>query len=187
MLRFLALPLLMLAAHAQTPAPEPKPAQPSAPAAPAAEEKPVVTKHQITAGNRTLAYTVTAGTLPILNAAGETEADVFFMAYTLDNASPAQKRPLMFSFNGGPGSSSVWLHLGALGAPAREDARRRRHARASLPAGGQRVHLARTRPTWCSSIRSAPATAARARPSWARSSGTSRATFRAWASSSACT
>jgi carboxypeptidase C (cathepsin A) len=115
MLRFLALPLLMFAAQAQTSVPDAKPAPPSTAAAPAAEEKPVVTKHQITAGNRTLAYTVTAGMLPIMNAAGETEADVFFMAYTLDNAGPAQKRPLMFSFNGGPGSSSVWLHLGALG------------------------------------------------------------------------
>ncbi len=44
---------------------------------------------------------------------GETEAKIFYMAYTLDNA-PAN-RPLMFSFNGGPGSASVWLHLGALG------------------------------------------------------------------------
>ena len=52
-------------------------------------------------------------------------------------------RPLMFSFNGGPGSSSVWLHLGALGPEAREDARRRRPAGAALRAGGQRADLAR--------------------------------------------
>lgn len=52
--------------------------------------------------------------MPLKNAtSGETEARMFYMAYTLDNA-PAG-RPLMFSFNGGPGSASVWLHLGALG------------------------------------------------------------------------
>lgn len=52
--------------------------------------------------------------MPIRNAvSGETEARIFFMAYTLDN--PSTGRPLMFSFNGGPGSASVWLHLGALG------------------------------------------------------------------------
>jgi carboxypeptidase C (cathepsin A) len=52
--------------------------------------------------------------MPIKNATtGETEARIFYMAYTLDN--PLAGRPLMFSFNGGPGSASVWLHLGALG------------------------------------------------------------------------
>jgi len=52
--------------------------------------------------------------MPIKNAvSGETEARLFYIAYTLDD--PPNKRPLMFSFNGGPGSASVWLHLGALG------------------------------------------------------------------------
>lgn len=106
MLRFLILPFLFFAAQAETPAPA---------AAPKPEEKPVVTRHQVTAGGRTLSYTVTAGMMPIANPAGEVEADIFYMAYTLDNPGPAGKRPLMFSFNGGPGSSSVWLHLGALG------------------------------------------------------------------------
>jgi len=81
---------------------------------PGAEEKPVVTKHQITVGGKVLHYTVTAGLMPIKNDQGATEAQIFFMAYTLDGAEPGT-RPLMFSFNGGPGSSSVWLHLGALG------------------------------------------------------------------------
>jgi carboxypeptidase C (cathepsin A) len=79
-----------------------------------AEEKPIVTKHQITVNGKSLAYTVTTGLMPLKNATGEKEADVFYMAYTLDGAEAA-KRPLMFSFNGGPGSASVWLHLGALG------------------------------------------------------------------------
>lgn len=73
-----------------------------------------VTKHSVRIGGKQLNYTVTAGYMPIRNAqTGETEAKIFYMAYTLDN--PPAKRPLMFSFNGGPGSASVWLHLGALG------------------------------------------------------------------------
>jgi carboxypeptidase C (cathepsin A) len=54
--------------------------------------------------------------MPLKNAvSGETEARIFYMAYTLDGAASPSTRPLMFSFNGGPGSASVWLHLGALG------------------------------------------------------------------------
>ena len=43
------------------------------------------------------------------------KASIFFVAYTLDDVEDASKRPITFSFNGGPGSSSVWLHLGVLG------------------------------------------------------------------------
>ena len=53
--------------------------------------------------------------MPIKNRDGETEARIFFMAYTLDEAGNRSRRPLTFSFNGGPGSASVWLHLGAIG------------------------------------------------------------------------
>ena len=81
----------------------------------APEEKPVVTQHTLRIGGKSLAYSVTAGLLPLKNEAGETEADVFFIAYVADRPGGPEKRPLMFSFNGGPGSSSVWLHLGALG------------------------------------------------------------------------
>jgi len=78
------------------------------------DEPPVVTHHVIRVGPRTLNYTVTTGFMPLKNAvSGDLDAKVFYMAYTLDD--PPAKRPLMFSFNGGPGSSSVWLHLGALG------------------------------------------------------------------------
>ena len=78
------------------------------------DEQTSVTKHSVRVGGKQLNYTVTTGYMPIRNAqTGETEAKIFYMAYTLDN--PSAKRPLMFSFNGGPGSASVWLHLGALG------------------------------------------------------------------------
>jgi len=89
----------------------------------APEEKPVVTHHEIRAEGKVLKYTATAGTLPIKNADGETEAHIFFIAYTLDNPGAGKddssdwtrRRPLMFSFNGGPGAASVWLHLGCIG------------------------------------------------------------------------
>src|ERR1700730_17587961 len=82
---------------------------------PPAEEPPVVTHHEITVGGRTLKYTATVGMMPIKNREGETEARIFFMAYTLNEAGNRNRRPLTFSFNGGPGSASVWLHLGAIG------------------------------------------------------------------------
>jgi carboxypeptidase C (cathepsin A) len=97
----------------QIPTASPKPAETQKPAE-QKEEQPSVTKHSIRVDGRQLNYTVTTGFMPIKNErTGETEARIFFMAYTLDN--PPAKRPLMFSFNGGPGSASVWLHLGALG------------------------------------------------------------------------
>ena len=102
-------PSLLFGQGAQ-PAPSPRPA----PAAEIKDEPPVVQKHSITIKGKVLNYTTTTGFMPIRNAqTGETEARIFFMAYTLDN--PPAGRPLMFSFNGGPGSASVWLHLGALG------------------------------------------------------------------------
>jgi len=78
------------------------------------EVPPVVTHHQMTINGKTLSYTATAGRLPLKRADGKIEAEMFFVAYTLDGQD-ASKRPLTFSFNGGPGSASVWLHMGALG------------------------------------------------------------------------
>jgi carboxypeptidase C (cathepsin A) len=77
------------------------------------EKPPVVTHHEIHAGGKLLKYTATTGLMPIRNADGEIEAHIFFVSYALDN--PGARRPLTFSFNGGPGSSSVWLHMGAIG------------------------------------------------------------------------
>jgi carboxypeptidase C (cathepsin A) len=77
------------------------------------EREPVTTEHTIVIGKEKIDYTVTAGMLPIRNETGsEVEAGIFFVAYIKKSDKP---RPLMFSFNGGPGSSSVWLHLGAVG------------------------------------------------------------------------
>jgi carboxypeptidase C (cathepsin A) len=102
------------------------------------EEKPdpkdnlVVTSHKLRIGSKEIKYTVTAGTMVLKEETPDREkeaegekprAQVFFVAYTRDGegakaaaGTPAiQKRPLTFSFNGGPGSSSVWLHMGVLG------------------------------------------------------------------------
>jgi carboxypeptidase C (cathepsin A) len=88
-----------------------KPPEPEPPQRP--EPEPVITHHQITINGKTLHYTATTGRLPIKDDEGKIEAKMFFIAYSLDGAGP--KRPLTFSFNGGPGSSSVWLQLGAIG------------------------------------------------------------------------
>ena len=85
-----------------------------------------VTQHTATVGGETLRYTVTAGTVVLKEESekgGDEEgvyeganpkATLFFVAYTKDGEEGAA-RPVTFSFNGGPGSSSVWLHLGVLG------------------------------------------------------------------------
>ena len=78
------------------------------------EVPPVVTHHQITVDGKLLKYTATAGRLPIKRGDGKIEAEMFYVAYTLDGQDAA-KRPLTFAFNGGPGSASIWLHMGALG------------------------------------------------------------------------
>ena len=101
-----------------------KPAQPPKPESGEATDKeehydvaevaPVVTHHAITLNGKTLSYTATTGRLPIKRGDGKIEAEMFFVAYTLDGQD-AGKRPLTFAFNGGPGSASVWLHMGAVG------------------------------------------------------------------------
>jgi carboxypeptidase C (cathepsin A) len=78
------------------------------------EVLPVATHHQITVDGKALKYTATAGRLPIKRGDGRIEAEMFYVAYTLEGQDAA-KRPLTFAFNGGPGSASIWLHMGALG------------------------------------------------------------------------
>lgn len=71
------------------------------------------THRSIMLHGKKLQYTAAAGFLPILNEANKTEGQMFFTAYFNDSGDSA--RPVVFAFNGGPGSSSVWLHLGCLG------------------------------------------------------------------------
>jgi len=83
----------------------------------------VSTQHKARINGETIHYTVTCGTM-VLKEDGETDgkreadkprATMFFIAYTRDGIKDPSQRPVTFSFNGGPGSSSVWLHLGLLG------------------------------------------------------------------------
>ncbi len=78
------------------------------------EVPPIVTHHQITLNGKMFNYTATTGRLPLKRADGKIEGEMFFVAYTLDGQDVG-KRPLTFAFNGGPGSASIWLHMGALG------------------------------------------------------------------------
>jgi carboxypeptidase C (cathepsin A) len=74
----------------------------------------VITHHQLTIGGKLLRYTATTGRMPIKDESGTIDAEMFYVAYTLDGAD-SHTRPLTFAFNGGPGSASLWLHMGALG------------------------------------------------------------------------
>lgn len=82
---------------------------------PMTDDKPVVTEHQITVRGRVLRYKATTGMMPLKKETGEIDANLFYVAYTLDPATPAASRPLTVCFNGGPGAGSLWLHLGAIG------------------------------------------------------------------------
>lgn len=83
----------------------------------ASSDRPPVVESQgkVTVGERTLAYQAKAGHFTVRTDDGKPWAEFFFTAYTLDGAGEPQNRPLLFAFNGGPGSSSVWLHMGAWG------------------------------------------------------------------------
>lgn len=80
-------------------------------------------KRSIPLNGGVLAYTVTPGTLTIRNDEGAPIASVFYVAYTVDRAKAGPARPVTFLFNGGPGSSSMWLHMGSFG-PMKVDASR---------------------------------------------------------------
>lgn len=87
-------------------------------AAAAPVERAVATQHSVTIAGRSIAYTATAGTLTIRDDKGEPDASVFYVAYTAGDAKGAERRPVTFLYNGGPGSSSIWLHMGSF-APVR--------------------------------------------------------------------
>lgn len=81
-------------------------------------ESAVRTQHSVSIGGHTIRYTATAGTLIIRDDKNEPQASVFYVAYTVDKGGKPGKRPVTFLYNGGPGSSSVWLHMGSF-APVR--------------------------------------------------------------------
>ena len=82
---------------------------------PDAAHKPVLTTNTVTIAGQSVNYAAETGMLPLLKSDGGARASVFYVAYTRLGETNAGARPVTVCFNGGPGSSSVWLHLGALG------------------------------------------------------------------------
>jgi carboxypeptidase C (cathepsin A) len=80
-----------------------------------AKDSIVTTKHSVVIAGNQISYDAMAGKLPLRDDALKSKAEVFFISYTRTGVEAAEKRPVTFCFNGGPGSSSVWLHLGMLG------------------------------------------------------------------------
>jgi len=111
----------------QQPPAAPPAAQPAPPAAadtgarreaaPSAvpREESSVTEHTIRIGDRTIPYRATAATVLLKDEKGEPIGSLYYTAYTRTDAGDASRRPLAFIYNGGPGSASMWLHMGAFG------------------------------------------------------------------------
>ena len=87
----------------------------------AAEKSPTpkaeqwVTRRTVMIGGKTLAYVATAGTLIIRDTSDAPVASIGYVAYTRPDIKDPATRPITFAYNGGPGSASLWLHMGALG------------------------------------------------------------------------
>jgi carboxypeptidase C (cathepsin A) len=82
---------------------------------PDASYRPATVTNTIAIAGERITYTAETGMLPVLKADGTSRGSIFFVAYTRRDTTNAAARPVTFCFNGGPGSASVWLHLGALG------------------------------------------------------------------------
>ena len=106
------LALCLCASYAKTiAAPTPSPSSPPAAAAQSAEAPDAVSQHTVNVGGRTMMYTARAGTIVLRNDKEQPTASVFYTAYT--TAGP--ERPVTFVYNGGPGSSTMWLRMGSFG------------------------------------------------------------------------
>jgi carboxypeptidase C (cathepsin A) len=74
-----------------------------------------ITQHTLNINGKSISYTAVAGYMPIKGEGGKPVAKIFFIAYTKEGQEGLSQRPVTFAFNGGPGSSAIWLHMGALG------------------------------------------------------------------------
>ena len=117
------------------------------------------TTNSVTINGVEVKYKATAGTIVIKDEEGKPHVSFFFIAYTRLDATNAAERPVTFSFNGGPGSSSVWLHLGLLG-PGAFSSRKTAGCRRRPSVLSIMMSRCWTNPTWSSSTRSAPASPA---------------------------
>jgi carboxypeptidase C (cathepsin A) len=75
----------------------------------------VVTQNTVTIKGQRIPYRATTGTMPVWNADGKVIASLFYVFYERTDVRDRSTRPLVFSFNGGPGSASVWMHIGYTG------------------------------------------------------------------------
>jgi carboxypeptidase C (cathepsin A) len=89
--------------------------KPAEAAAPPPKEESSVTDHSIKIGGQSIPYKATAATVLIKNDKDEPTALIYFTAYTRSDVKDMSQRPVSFLYNGGPGSSSVWLHMGSVG------------------------------------------------------------------------
>jgi len=83
-------------------------------AKPIPKEESAVTRHQVRIADREISYTATAGNL-LIRKDDDPVASVFYVAYTRDGVTNIDHRPVTFFYNGGPGSSTIWLHMGSFG------------------------------------------------------------------------
>jgi carboxypeptidase C (cathepsin A) len=97
------------------PQPAPAPEPETVPAKPEPKDEIAETEHTVVINDQIVVYTATTGRMVMKDEEGKAKAIIFFIAYTRKNVENPSRRPLTISFNGGPGSSSVWLHLGLLG------------------------------------------------------------------------
>jgi carboxypeptidase C (cathepsin A) len=119
----LAAALFPVVALAQRPRPGQQPVMPhqadstresqATSAAPTAEH--VTTQHAVTIGGQKIEYDATVGDVLLRNDSDQVIAEVYYTAYAKRGVTDLDHRPITFAYNGGPGSSSVWLHMGALG------------------------------------------------------------------------
>ena len=102
-----------LAAQDQPKDAKPAEAKPAEQAPP--KEESSATDHTIRLGGQAINYKATASTTLLKDDKGEPTGSIFSIAYTRADSKDMSQRPLAFVYNGGPGSSSVWLHMGAFG------------------------------------------------------------------------
>src|ERR1700754_692274 len=115
LLAFASVCCIGSAAFAQSESAAPKNTNPISKSRILAVDSAVVTKHQVTIKGKVVPYTATAGSIPIWDNDGRPIAGVFYTYYERDDVSDRSTRPLVISFNGGPGTPSVWMEIGYTG------------------------------------------------------------------------
>lgn len=112
-----ALTVAFIGAGLPARADEPDNAHPPAQKTPAipSQVPDAVTHHSVTVDGRAIAYTARAGTITLHNDKDQPTARMFYTAYTADGVTDLNRRPVTFAYNGGPGSSTIWLRMASFG------------------------------------------------------------------------